>query len=60
MRLPEPSVRAGRIGIVSPEFIPMADAARDPSGYESWSSLCLQHLDRLLAKAGALPRPTGE
>jgi predicted NUDIX family phosphoesterase len=46
---------AGRCsGIVGPEFIPMADAVKDPSGYESWSRFCIQHLDLLLAKAGAL------
>jgi predicted NUDIX family phosphoesterase len=40
-------------GIVGPEFIPMVDAVKDPSGYESWSRFCIEHLDLLLAKAGA-------
>ena len=40
-----------RSGIVGPEFIPISEAVKDPSGYESWSRLCLEHLDLLLAKA---------
>jgi predicted NUDIX family phosphoesterase len=42
-----------RSGIVAPEFIPIAEAAKDPTGYESWSRFCLEHLDSLLAKAAA-------
>src|SRR6266487_2975793 len=42
-----------RSGIVSPEFIPIVEAAKDPSGYESWSRFCLEHLDLLLSKAAA-------
>ena len=42
-----------RSGIVSPEFIPIAEAMKDPSGYESWSRFCLERLDALLAKAAA-------
>src|SRR5436190_22957389 len=42
-----------RSGIVGPEFIPIADAAKDPTGYESWSRFCLEHLDLLLSKAAA-------
>jgi predicted NUDIX family phosphoesterase len=38
-------------GIVGPEFIPIADAVKDPSGYESWSRLCLEHLVSLLRKS---------
>lgn len=43
-----------RSGIVSPEFIPIADAVGDSSAYESWSRFCLENLDSLLAKAVAL------
>src|SRR6266571_866985 len=43
----------GRSGILAPEFIPIADAVKDPSAYESWSRFCLEKLDVLLAKAGA-------
>jgi predicted NUDIX family phosphoesterase len=42
-----------RSGIVNPEFIPMAEAVKDASGYESWSRFCLEHLGSLLSKAAA-------
>lgn len=63
VRVPDESVAGRRSGIVAPEFIPMADAVKDPSGYESWSRFCLERLDMLLAKAAAAPvsvpeRPT--
>lgn len=51
MRVPNEDVAGRRSGIVSPEFIPIADALKDPSGYESWSRFCLEHLDLLVAKA---------
>ena len=54
LRVPDEKVAGRRSGIAGPEFIPMADAVKDPSGYESWSRFCLEHLDLLLAKAGAL------
>jgi predicted NUDIX family phosphoesterase len=41
-------------GVVSPEFIPMAEVVKDSSGYESWSRFCIEHLDGLLGKAGAM------
>lgn len=47
------NVAGRRSGIVGPEFIPMADAVKDASGYESWSRYCLEHLDVLLSKAAA-------
>jgi predicted NUDIX family phosphoesterase len=50
VRVPDESVASRRIGIVGPEFIPMADAVKDTTGYESWSRFCLDHLDALLAK----------
>jgi predicted NUDIX family phosphoesterase len=53
LRLSDETVAGRRSGIVGPEFIPIADAVKDPSGYESWSRLCLEHLDVLLAKAAA-------
>ena len=40
-----------RSGIVAPEFIPIAEATAELSGYESWSRLCLENLDALLARA---------
>jgi predicted NUDIX family phosphoesterase len=54
VRVADESVAGGRIGIVGPEFIPMVDAVNSASDYESWSRFCLEHLDLLLAKAGAL------
>jgi predicted NUDIX family phosphoesterase len=49
VRVPDESVASHRSGIVGPEFIPLADAVKDPSGYESWSRFCLEHLHELLA-----------
>jgi len=48
------NVAGRRSGIVGPEFIPIVDAVKDPSGYESWSRFCLEHLEVLLSKAAAL------
>jgi predicted NUDIX family phosphoesterase len=47
------AVAGCRSGIVGPEFIPMSEAVKDPSAYESWSRFCLEHLDSLLSKAAA-------
>jgi predicted NUDIX family phosphoesterase len=51
VRVPDENVASRRSGIAGPEFIPIADAAKDPSGYESWSRFCLEHLEVLLARA---------
>ena len=53
VRLSDESIASRRSGIVGPEFIPIADAMKEPSGYESWSRFCLEHLDVLLSKAAA-------
>jgi predicted NUDIX family phosphoesterase len=53
VRVSDESVAGRRSGIVGPEFIPMVDAVKDPSGYESWSRFCLEHLDVLRTKAAA-------
>ena len=42
-----------RSGIVGPEFILIPEAVKNPTGYESWSRFCLEHLDSLLSKAAA-------
>jgi predicted NUDIX family phosphoesterase len=47
------SAAGRRKGIVSPEFVPVAEARRDAANYESWSRLCLETFDGLLAKAAA-------
>ncbi len=44
-----------RSGIVAPEFLPTAQALKDPSSYESWSRFCLENLEVLLSKAALTP-----
>jgi predicted NUDIX family phosphoesterase len=51
--VPDESVAGRRSGIVGPEFVPVAEAVKDVSAYESWSRFCLERLDLLLAKAAA-------
>jgi len=46
-------VAGRRSGILAPEFVPITEATKDLSEYESWSRFCLEHLDTLLAKAAA-------
>jgi len=48
------TVAGRRSGIVGPEFIPINEAMKNPSAYESWSRFCLEHLDALFSKAAAL------
>jgi predicted NUDIX family phosphoesterase len=55
VRVSNEKVAGRRSGIAGPEFIPIADAVKDPSGYESWSRFCLEHLELLLSKALSLP-----
>ena len=43
------NVAGRRSGIVAPEFIPIVEAVKDASGYESWSRFCLEHLNVLLS-----------
>ncbi|HEY3861899.1 MAG TPA: hypothetical protein VGO59_08430 [Verrucomicrobiae bacterium] len=50
-RVPDESVASRRIGIVSPEFIPMAGVAKETAAYETWSRFCLERLDSLLGSA---------
>jgi predicted NUDIX family phosphoesterase len=40
-----------RSGIVGPEFVPLAEACRDLSAYESWSRFCLEQLPSLVSRA---------
>ena len=53
MHVANETIVGRRSGIVGPEFIPMTEAVKDPSGYESWSRFCLEQLDLLLTKAAA-------
>jgi len=46
-------VAGNRSGILAPEFVPIADAIKDLSEYESWSKFCLEQLNVLLDKAAA-------
>jgi len=46
-------VAGNRSGILAPEFVPIADATKDLSEYESWSKFCLEQLNLLLEKAAA-------
>jgi predicted NUDIX family phosphoesterase len=47
------NVAGSRSGILAPEFVPIADATKDLSEYESWSRFCLEQLTVLLDKAAA-------
>ena len=51
MHVTNENVAGRRNGILAPEFVPMVEAVKDPSVYESWSRFCLEHLDLLLSKA---------
>ena len=53
MHVADETTAGRRSGIIAPEFIPIAEAVEDPSGYESWSRVCLEKLDLLLSKAAA-------
>jgi predicted NUDIX family phosphoesterase len=57
MQVASEAVAGRRNGIVSPEFIPIAEALGEASSYETWSRLCLENLDILLGKAAAAGIP---
>lgn len=52
VHVPNEKVVGHRSGILAPEFVAFADALKNLDAYESWSRLCLEQLDLLLAKAG--------
>jgi predicted NUDIX family phosphoesterase len=60
MHVASESIVGRRSGIVSPEFIPIAEAVKNAAEYESWSRFCLEQLDSLLARAAALGVATPE
>jgi predicted NUDIX family phosphoesterase len=60
MHVASEGVAGRRSGIVSPEFIPMADAVKDAPSYESWSRFCLEKLNVLLEKAAATGNTTAQ
>lgn len=49
--VPDESVAGRRSGIVAPEFVPIREAVKDATAYESWSRFCLENIDMLLEKA---------
>lgn len=53
MQVENEDIAGGRSGILAPEFVSLADAVKELARYESWSSICLENLDTLLAKAAA-------
>lgn len=52
--VPDESLANRRSGIVSPEFVPLSEAVKNPEAYESWSRFCLENLDALLGRAAAI------
>jgi predicted NUDIX family phosphoesterase len=54
MHVGSETVAGRRSGIAGPEFIPMPEAIKNASGYESWSRFCLEQLPVLLKKAAEL------
>jgi len=54
MQVGNEKVVGHRSGILAPEFVSIAEAMKEPDAYESWSRLCLENLEALLAKAGRL------
>src|SRR5215203_2344392 len=53
MHVPNEEIVGRRSGILAPEFIPITEAVKDLSAYESWSRFCLEHLDSVLSRAAA-------
>ena len=51
MQVADEKVVGHRSGIQAPEFVPIADASKNPGAYESWSRLCIEQLDLLLSRA---------
>jgi predicted NUDIX family phosphoesterase len=62
MHVESEDVAGRRSGIVAPEFVPIADAVKAASEYESWSKFCLENLSVLLSKAAAtgITAPVGK
>jgi len=54
MHVASESVVGRKKGIVAPEFVPISAAVKDSANYESWSRLCLENMDMLLAKAAEI------
>jgi len=54
VRVPDESIAHRPSEISCPEFVTFAEAAKNPGGYESWSRLCLENLETLLARTESL------
>jgi hypothetical protein len=54
MHVGSEDVAGGRSGILAPEFVAITDVMKEASEYESWSRLCLEQLEVLLARAAAV------
>ena len=51
VQVADEAVVGRRSGILAPEFVPIVEAIKNLSGYESWSRLCLEQLEMLRSKA---------
>ena len=60
MQVASEDVVGHRSGIVAPEFVSIAEAAKDLSAYETWSRFCLENLETLLSRAAAAGVATPE
>lgn len=60
MHLASETIVGRRSGIVGPEFVSIVEAMKNPASYESWSRLCLENLESLLAKAAAPGSASGQ
>jgi len=54
MQVPNENVVGNRKGIRAPEFVPFAKALAERENYESWSRICLDQFEKILALA-AIP-----
>ena len=60
MHVGDEKIVGRRSGILAPEFVPIAEAKKDISAYESWSKFCLEQLDQLLTNASCVGPPSAE
>lgn len=51
MQVSDKNLVGRRSGILAPEFVDISVAMKNLDSYESWSKLCLEHLDVLLPRA---------
>lgn len=51
VRVPDEKIIGHRAGIRAPEFVPIPEAVKKLANYETWSQLCLQNIETILARA---------